>query len=181
MADKPTDAEKATAPDKPPASEKPSKTKLAEALEAVETRRVVPLQVTRWQLGEFLNNRHSVSPASGTPWEDLLRPEFWANITRMAPGDIIEVRPEDQSYFAELYVLKRERNSATVAVIREPVRLVAAYKPLPGEVNFDVEFAGSMAKWRVVRRSDKSMMRDKFATEGEARRWLADYERMVAA
>jgi len=146
-----------------------------------EARRVVPLQVTRWQLGEFLNNRHSVSPASGTPFEDLLRPEFWANITRMAAGDIIEVRPEDQSYFAELYVLKRDRNSATVAVIREPVRLVAAYKPLPGEVNFDVEFAGSMAKWRVVRRSDKSVMRDKFNSEGEARKWLADYERMVAA
>ncbi|MGY3393440.1 hypothetical protein ACVWW6_006031 [Bradyrhizobium sp. USDA 3311] len=146
-----------------------------------EPRRVVPLPVTRWQLGEFLNNRHSVSPAVGTPFEDVLRPEFWANIVRMQPGDIIEVRPEDQSYYAELYVLKRERNSATVAVIREPVKLEAAYKPLPGEVLFSVEFAGPMAKWRVVRRSDKSVMKDKFGTEGDARRWLADYERVVAA
>lgn len=144
-------------------------------------RRVVPLQVTRWQFGEFTNARHSVSPAAGTAWDDILRPEFWANITRLSAGDIIEVRPEDASYYAELYVLRRERTSATVAVIREPVKLEAAYKPLPGEVKFKVEFAGSLAKWRVLRESDKSMLRDKFGTEAEARRWLADYERMVAA
>ena len=138
MAEKPTEAEKkaaaavaaqaASAPAAAdPKPEKPAKAPKAEVEEA--PRRVVPLAVTRWQLGEFLNNRHSVSPAAGTPFEDLLRPEFWANIVRMAPGDIIEVRPEDQSYFAELYVLKRERNSATEAVIREPVKLVSAYKP----------------------------------------------------
>ena len=190
MAEKPTEAEKkaaaavaaqaASAPAAAdPKPEKPAKAPKAEVEEA--PRRVVPLAVTRWQLGEFLNNRHSVSPAAGTPFEDLLRPEFWANIVRMAPGDIIEVRPEDQSYFAELYVLKRERNSATVAVIREPVKLVSAYKPLPGEVNFDVEFAGSIAKWRIVRRSDKTPLREGFGTEALARAWLADYERMVAA
>lgn len=143
--------------------------------------RVTPLQVTRWQLGEFMNQRHSVSPASGTPFEDLLRPEFWANITRMKAGDIIEVRPEDNSYFAELYVLKRERNSATVAVIREPVPLVSAFKPLPGEVRFKIEFAGSHGKWRVVRLSDNAAMRDRFENEADARKWLADYERLVAA
>jgi hypothetical protein len=148
---------------------------------AEQTHRVTPLQVTRWQLGEFMNQRHSVSPASGTPFEDLLRPEFWANITRIKAGDIIEVRAEDSSYFAELYVLKRERNSATVAVIRAPVALVAAYKPLPGEVRFKIEFAGSHGKWRVVRLSDNAPMRDRFETEGDARKWLADYERLVAA
>lgn len=146
-----------------------------------ENRRVVPLQVTRWQIGEFMNTRHSVTPASGTLWEDLLRPEFWANITAMKEGDIIEVRPEDQSYFAELYVLRRQRTSATVAVIREPVKLVSAYKPRPGEVKFRVEFAGSLAKWRIVKTSDLTVLRDKFASESEARSWLADYERMIAA
>lgn len=162
---KQTDAEKM------PAAEKP-----AEA-----PHRVVPLQVTRWQIGEFMNTRHSVAPASGTPFEDLLRPEFWANITRLRAGDIIEVRPEDQSYYAELYVLRRDRTSATVAVVREPVKLVAAYKPLPGETSFKVEFAGSHGQWRVLRLSDNTMIRDRFGSEGEARAWLVQYERMLAA
>jgi hypothetical protein len=144
-------------------------------------RRVVPLQVTRWQLGEFMNHRHSVAPASNTPFEDLLRPEFWANITRLTAGDIIEVRPEDQSYYAELYVMKKDRNSATVAVIRAPVRLEAAFKPLPGEKSFKIEFAGTHAKWRVIRLADLAVMRDKFASEAEARAWLGEYERVVAA
>ena len=146
-----------------------------------EERSVVPLPVTRWQLGEFINNRHSVPPASGTPFEDLLRPEFWANIVRMAAGDIIEVRPEDQSYYAELYVLKRERNAAIVAVIRPPVKLEGAFKLTPGVKAYKVEFSGSHGKWRVVRLSDNTTVRDRFGSEGEARRWLDDYERMLAA
>jgi hypothetical protein len=149
--------------------------------EAPEPRRVVPLQVTRWQLGEFINARHSVSPAQGTAFEDLLRPEFWANIVALREGDIIEVRPEGQDYYAELFVLKRDRTSATVAVIRDPVKLVAAYKPAAGTKNFRVEFAGSHGKWRVIRISDLSVMREKFANEAEATRWLSEYEQMLAA
>jgi hypothetical protein len=171
MADKSTDEEKAAAA---------TKSKAAAAVEEAP-RRVVPLQVTRWQIGEFMNTRHSVAPASATPFEDLLRPEFWANITRLAAGDIIEVRPEDQSYYAELYVMRRDRTSATVAVIREPVRLVPAYKPLPGSAAFKVEFAGSHGKWRVLRISDGASIRDKLGSEGEARSWLVEYERMLAA
>jgi hypothetical protein len=161
------------------AASPPKKPPAAAADEA--PRRVAPLQVTRWQFGEFINARHSVSPASGTPFDDILRPEYWANITRLSAGDVIEVRPEDASYYAELYVLRRDRTSATVAVIREPVKLEAAYRPLPGELKFKVEFAGPLAKWRVLRMSDNSAIRDSFGSEIEARRWLTDYERMIAA
>lgn len=175
----PTEAEKA-APAAKLASKAPAEAK-PDAEAETETRRVVPLSVTRWQLGEFMNSRHSVSPASGTPFEDLLRPEFWANITRMRAGDILEIRPEDQSYYAELYVLKRERNAASVAVIREPIRLVCAFKPAAGEVLFKVEFAGPHGKWRVIRISDKAVMRDRFENEAEARAWLGEYQRLVAA
>lgn len=146
-----------------------------------EAHRVVPLQVSRWQLGEFLNARHSVSPAAGTPFDDLLRPEFWANIVRLKPGDIIEVRPEDQSYYAELYVIRRDRNAASVCVIREPVKLEPAYKPLPGAVKYAIEFAGPIGQWRVRRLSDNAVMKDRCGTENDARRWLSDYERVVAA
>jgi hypothetical protein len=173
--------EAAAAASKPAAAAKPEPKEKPAEKPAEEARRVVPLSVTRWQLGEFMNARHSVSPSSGTPFEDVLRPEFWANIVRMAPGDIIEIRPEDQSYYAELYVLKRDRTSATVAVIRPPVPLEPAFKPLPGIINFRVEFAGSHGKWRVLRISDNVVMRDRFGTEGEARKWLAEYERMIAA
>jgi hypothetical protein len=143
--------------------------------------KVAPLAADRWQLGEFLNARHAVCLPAGTPFANVLSPEFWANIVRLRPDDIIEVRTEDRKFYAELLVLARGRNWATVAVIRNPVELKSAALPPSDTSAYKVEYAGSHAQWRVLRASDNSVMRDKFPTEDAALLWVRNTERAQAA
>jgi len=143
--------------------------------------KVAPLAADRWQLGEFLNARHAVCLPAATPFDNVLRPEFWANIVRLKPDDIIEVRTEDRKFYAELIVLARGRNWATVAVIREPIELKAAALPPSQTSAYKVEYAGSHAQWRVVRNSDNAVVRDKIPTEDAAVLWVKNTERAQAA
>lgn len=153
----------------------------ADGAVAVAEKRVIPLSIDRWKFGDFGCTLHTVYVPARTDFETVCRPEFWANLTRLVVDDIIHVRTDDKAWFAELMVLAKERNSATVAVLREPVALIAAFKPLPGARRFDVQFAGAHGQWRVIRLSDKNVIKDSLATEGIARKWLDDYERLVAA
>lgn len=143
--------------------------------------KVAPLAADRWQLGEFLNARHAVCLVAGTPFENVLQPEFWANIVRLRPDDIIEVRTEDRKFYAELIVLARGRNWATVAVIREPIALKSAALPPSMTSAYTIEYGGSHVQWRVLRHSDRSVVRDKFPTEDAAVLWVKNTERAQAA
>ena len=154
---------------------------LVQAETAAPPKRVVPLNVSRCMFGDFARNTHTAIVPAGTDFETVCRPEFWANVTRLAVGDIIQVSTDDRAWFAELFVLGKARNSATVAVLREPLQLVAAFKPEAGAKHFDVQFSGAHGKWRVIRLSDKNVVKDQFETQGEARKWLDQYERLVAA
>jgi hypothetical protein len=142
--------------------------------------KVAALQADRWQLGEFLNARHAVTLPAGVPFENIKRPEFWANIVRIKPDDIIEVRTDDRRFYAELIVLARGRNWATVAVIREPVELKAASLP-PSETSaYKTEYSGSHAQWRVLRLSDNAVVKEKLPTEQAAMQWVANQEKALA-
>lgn len=163
-----------------PAPIAPAKAK-AKAAEPVPIKKVAALHVTRWQIGDFMNTRHSIVPEAGTPWESILQPEYLANITRLKSGDIIEVRPEDSSYYAELFVLAKGRNWATVAVLREPVKLIPAGRAPSSVAAYEAVFKGSLALWCVIRLSDNTMMKDRLPTEADARAWIVQLERSLAA
>ena len=148
---------------------------------APKSDKVAPLAADRWQLGEFINARHAICLPAGTPFDNVKRPEFWANIVRIKPDDIIEVRTEDRKFYAELLVLARGRNWATVAVIREPVALKAAALPPSATSAYKIEYGGSHVQWRVLRESDMSVIRDKFPTEDAAQLWVRNTEKAQAA
>lgn len=61
------------------------------------------------------HERLTATVPAGTPFEDCLRPGFWANIVHLMKrnimtggadrsGSIIELRTEDHAYYAEIYV-----------------------------------------------------------------------------
>jgi len=143
--------------------------------------RIVPLSADRWKFGDFGRTIHTVTVPAGTDFETVCRPEYWGNLTRMTVDDIIQIGTDDRAWFAELIVIGKARNSATVAVLRAPVALSAAFKPEPGAVLFDVQYAGAHGKWRVIRKSDRAVMKDRCESESEARKWVEQYERLVAA
>ena len=56
-------------------------------------------------------NTHEVVPDAGTPKDNLLRPEFWGNVSqKFKPGDTIIAYPRDGAWYAELLVWDAGQN-----------------------------------------------------------------------
>ena len=74
------------------------------------------LASNRLHLAEHRRNIFDVVPEHGTPFEELLKDSYWAHVSaKLKPGDHIEVRAEDGSYYAELIVQDAGRLYAKVA------------------------------------------------------------------
>jgi hypothetical protein len=139
-----------------------------------------PLGEDRWQLREHRNPGHWVCVPAGTTIEQLLEPAFWANVARhLQRSTTVEVHWDDASQFAELYVLDAGRNWASVDVLRHKKELKRPQ--LRSEEQFEVHFNGPVDKFRIVRISDRSVIKAGFATEVSALQFLADYKRKLAA
>jgi hypothetical protein len=130
-----------------------------------------------FRLATYINNRWSVVPDDGTPFEDTLVPVFWTNVARkLKPGDIIEVHAPDATYFAELYVRTSSRLEASVVVLRK-VEFTEVADEADASDDMFVKHRNYRAGWGIIRRSDKAVVRDGFTTREQAEEWLRDKRR----
>jgi len=136
----------------------------------------------RFQLAEYVRNDFVATPEAGTSHEDLLKPEYWAHVAAdLRPGCIIQAIPEDNTYFAEYFVIACARNWAKVSLLRF-VELAEAKADIPEEKGaFEVNFGGPVQKWRFIRVADKQVIKSGFATKAEALKEMADYENALLA
>lgn len=143
---------------------------------------ITQLQTGRLELAEHQRNLHVAIPEHAVKFEELANPAYWAHVAaRLRIGDRIEVMPEDGSYFAELIVQDAGKQFAKVAVLRH-VKLEAI--EVRGEdlsAEYEVKWMGPAKKWRVMRRKDRSELRDGFATSDDATQWLRQHVRTVGA
>lgn len=139
-----------------------------------------PIILARWNFSETVAARHSISPEASVPYEDVLKPQFFANIAvRLRPTDIVEVRPEDNSYYAELYVWSVSKAAAVVSeIVRIDIPKDASFKVVEG---FEVEFRPGPKKFRIVRVSDSREIQSGFDTADAASEWLIANRRQFAA
>lgn len=141
------------------------------------------LTASRFKQAEFARQHFEVIPEAGTPFEEVLTPDFWTHIAaKLKPADIIDVLAEDMTYEARLRVLAADRLWARVAVVYKTdfaEQTVGKGVEVPAET--EVTWAGPHAKYRVVRVADKSTLRDGFATKPEAIRWAQDHAKAMAA
>lgn len=119
-------------------------------------------------------------PAAGTPYSELLKPEYWANIKKLPVNAHIHVDAEDGSYYAELKVLKVGQGYAIVMPLRHVELAQAGAGPAVPD-GFEVQFLGPIKQHRVVRLKDGHVLKDGLPTEDAARDWLRDHKRMLAA
>ena len=97
----------------------------------------------------------------------------------MNPTDRVEVVAEDNSWFAEVLIMSTGPNWARVKLLRHVSLVEKATKadaPIAENPQFEVNYGGVSAKHRVVRLSDKSVIKDGFATKAEAVKYMQDYE-----
>jgi hypothetical protein len=147
---------------------------------AEESTRVVrPINRANLSIAESVRTVWHVTAPIGTKPDDLLDPAYWAQVSRefLRVGAIIEVVPEDQSWFSELRVMAVGPVWASVALLRH-VNLAEA-PTIAVNPKFAVGWGGPVHKFRVTRTTDQEILSKGHATAADAEKWLADYARTV--
>lgn len=138
------------------------------------------ITLDRWQIVEHIATTHGVQLAEGVAYENVLRREFWANIAaKFKPGDKIEVRTDDNAFFAQLFVWNAGRNWADVSEIVKIERPSIAAAIAAGSVDYVVEWRGGVKKHCVLRKDGRAEVRSGFETPEDAERWLVDNRRTL--
>ncbi len=139
----------------------------------------------RFNLREYRVQDWFVTPEIGTNVEDMLNPEYWAHVAgRMKPLDNIEVYAEDGSFFARLIVLSCNRVQANVQLLFAHKlggdEAVDVTKSVDDSNSLEYGWGGPVGKHRVVRKSDKQIIKDGFTSKQEALDYIRDYSQATA-
>lgn len=120
-------------------------------------------------------------PEHGTPLAHLLRPEYWASLSRKLPVNAhIHVDAEDGSYYAELKVLKVGQGYAVVMPLRH-IEISADVRTPEVEDGYEIQWRGQIVKHRVVRKKDGHVLKQGLDTADDAAAWLRDHKKALAA
>lgn len=142
--------------------------------------RPVALTQPRFRQAEFDRNVWAATPEQGVTLETLKEPSFWAHVAgKLKMGDRIEVLADDMSYFAEFIVLAATRTEAAVKLLRH-VELSQEVRLAENLQTHKVEWSGRHTKWRVIRKSDKAVIKSGFESQQLAANWLSDHLKAVA-
>jgi len=110
----------------------------------------------------------------------VTKPEYWIHVCRqLRRMDVIDILPENESYYAELLVLSTGTGYAKVMVLRE-VSLVEADEEKVESRTF-VKWNGPHARWAVIRKSDNFVLQDRIEEKAQAQAFADQYERKIAA
>lgn len=131
---------------------------------------------------EFARQMFRVTPPAGTKIEEMLENDYWAHVAKkLNPHDILEVVPEDGAFYARLIVVNCAKLWAKMQKL-EYVELGSKKAEGGTSDAFEAKFAGPMAKWRAVKKSDGSLLSpDSFSTRDEAEQYIEKYSKEMAA
>lgn len=139
------------------------------------------------QLAEQSRNVWRVFVANGTTPADIRDASFWSHVAKqLRPGDRLEVEPDNGEYLAFLRVLDAGPQYAKVQLLkadeagiyRLDTVVPDASAVLPGH---SIEWSGGNTKWRVLRDSDKKVLKDGFSSRSDATSWLIGHGKALAA
>lgn len=132
---------------------------------------------------EYARSTHVAVAPLGASLEDALKPEFWSHVAAKARRwDRIELRAEDDTWWADLLVYRAERLALHVRVISR-LNLVGATKgtkepELPK--GYDVQWGGPVHKFRVIRTADSEILAHGMTKE-DAIAWAIEDAKQKAA
>ncbi len=140
-----------------------------------------PLPPSGYQISEYAVHHLTVTLPPEVPFEDCLRPEFWANAPHgvLRPADRIDIHSAAGRYYAELYCRAVAASKPALGVKGGAVMAVLRlheFEPLdrnPRKATHEVRFVGPQFGWSIVRLSDQKIAVPNLADEAEAHRHLA--------
>jgi hypothetical protein len=144
-------------------------------------KRSVKVNMNRMKSGEFVRTLYVITAEKGTTRKDLLEPEYWSHVAaQFKPYDRLEVRVDDETFFAEYLVLSCGRTWAKVLELSFK-SLDSAPVTTEGDMDeFIITWKGPALKWCVIRESDKEIIKDKLEKD-DATKFLAGYLKTIAA
>mgnify|MGYP001164639257 CR=1 FL=1 len=135
---------------------------------------------SRLAQADVVRNRWAISPEAGATIDDVMRPEYTANVAgALKQWDVVEVRPDDETYYAELLVKTAERTGATFWLIHF-VELAPKVGAAQESDPFAVSWGGPHQKHRVVRKADNEVLKHGFSSAEDARLWAIEHAKTVA-
>ncbi len=136
------------------------------------------LSQARCAHSEFANASWTITVEAGTTLEQVMSPEFLANVaSQMRPYDKIMVRVDDGVWYAELLVLTAGRTWVKTKKLID-VHLTSQDVDMTESDRadgFEIKHRGPHNKFSIIRKIDNEVIREQFETKDEARTWLADY------
>ena len=154
-------------------------TETTEKLETTEAkitaRRDVKLRSGGLQTADHATTRWSATLPPEHVYKDLFSGAYWSIVARrISIDDIIEVRTEDQRFYAEMYVLDANQ---TQVIVKEMSYFDLQEDAEALAINRDPEYtyAWKGPAWRhcVIRISDGEVMAKNLGSKAEAYRWIA--------
>lgn len=135
----------------------------------------------RFQLAEHVIQGWAVMVEHGTTMEDVLKPEFFAHVSRaLRPFAKISVLADDGSFYAELLVKSAGATWANVVALNVvDLTGVAAPQAEPTS-GYSVGFGGPHHKWRVLQVGANEPLSKGHESEAAARGWLADHLKVIS-
>lgn len=153
---------------------------MAEQAVTAEPRRSPKIHPSRFKLAEHVVNTYCITVEPGTPVDALQDPAFWSHVSKMLrPGDEIKVRTDDGAYAALLFVKDVAHQSALVVPLWHID--LSKVEELQAADEYEVEWAGPHHKFRVIRKSDRTVIQAGFDNKQAAIAHMAGHIRSMAA
>lgn len=127
---------------------------------------------------------------TNTTFEDVLRPEYWANVSNMFNKDrwpyaVIELIWQDASKYLKVLVVDcgpvhakvrvlDQKDWSEVAPAKEEPEAEAGSRP-----DYEVKHKGTVKKWCVIRTSDNEFVSEGHADKQDAQKYLDDYRKAL--
>lgn len=146
----------------------------------IATLKHVPkLHAGRFSEAEAAQLRYFVNPEPGTEIKTLLEPSFWAHVApKLRPYTEITAVPDDNAWYARFLVLFATSNEAKVVLIAEAQ--LESFEPSDPEDEYEIKWRGG-AKFGVIKKADGEVVKDGFPNKEEARAFLTQHAKSLAA
>lgn len=137
------------------------------------------LDPNRFHPAEHQRNIWAVTVEAGLTREEVTNEAFLAHVAAKCNRyDRIEVRSDDDSFFAELLVTSKGHASLGVHVLSWE-SLVGAEVEGDAPTGYRVEWKGPHKKHCVIRESDNAIVHEGAARKADARFWLDEHLKVI--
>lgn len=138
------------------------------------------LDPIRCLLDEHANQNWTITVPENTVLDDVLRSDYLVNVAaKLRPYDHIRVRVDTGEWYAELLVLSCGRAWVKTVVLFHLDLTAKDDEQTEQSEDYVVQYRGPHLKFCILRKSDRSPIKENLETKDAANAWLASFLRTI--